>query len=87
MVRLIIAILPKVVGGVPVTAQFDPFQSTNSGANGNNILKRADGDIGNVFIFDRACSVVVIALRFGTQGPGFEPGLFHKACYMPLHGY
>ncbi len=24
--------------------------------------------------------------RFGTQGPGFEPGLFHKACYMPLHG-
>jgi hypothetical protein len=32
-----------------------------------------------------ACSAVVIALRFGTQGPGFEPGLFHKACYMPLH--
>jgi hypothetical protein len=34
----------------------------------------------------RACSSVVIALRFDTQGPGFEPGLFHKACYMPLHG-
>ncbi len=34
---------------------------------------------------DRACSAVVIALRFGTQGPGFEPGLSHKACYMPLH--
>ncbi len=33
-----------------------------------------------------ACSAVVIALRFGTQGPGFKPGLFHKACYMPLHG-
>ncbi len=31
-------------------------------------------------------SAVVIALRFGTQGPGFEPGLFHKACYMPIHG-
>jgi hypothetical protein len=30
---------------------------------------------------DRACSAVVIALRFGTQGPGFkfEPCLFHKA--------
>ena len=28
-----------------------------------------------------ACS----ALRFGTQGPGFEPGLFHKACCKPLH--
>ncbi len=35
----------------------------------------------------RACSAAVIELRFGTQGPGFEPGLFHKACYMPLHGY
>ncbi len=35
---------------------------------------------------DRACSAVVIALRCGTQDPGFEPGLFHKACYMPLHG-
>ncbi len=28
---------------------------------------------------DRACSAVVIALRFGTQGPGFEPGLFYKS--------
>ncbi len=36
--------------------------------------------------YDRACSAVVVALRFGTQGPGFKPGLFHKACYMPLHG-
>ncbi len=35
---------------------------------------------------DRACRAVVIALRFGSQGPGFEAGLFHKACYMPLHG-
>ncbi len=40
-----------------------------------------------VFIgFYLACSALVIALRFGTQAPGFEPGLFHKACYMPLHG-
>ncbi len=31
-----------------------------------------------------ACSVVDIALHLYTQGPGFEPGLFHKACYMPL---
>jgi hypothetical protein len=37
-------------------------------------------------VLDRACSAVVTALRFGTQGPGFEPGLFHKACCMPLHG-
>ncbi len=46
-----------------------------------------EGDKGDILLGkDRACSVVVIALRFGTQGPGFEPGLFHKACYMPLHG-
>ena len=31
-----------------------------------------------------ACSIVVIELHLYTQGPGFEPGLFHKACYMPL---
>ncbi len=35
---------------------------------------------------DRACSAVVIVFRFGAQNPGFELGLFHKACYMPLHG-
>ncbi len=34
----------------------------------------------------RACSAVVISLRFGTQDPGFEPGLFHKACYIALYG-
>ncbi len=34
----------------------------------------------------RACSAVVIALLSGIQGCGFEPGLFHKACYMPLDG-
>ncbi len=31
-----------------------------------------------------ACSVVVIALHLYTKGPRFEPGLLHKACYMPL---
>ncbi len=27
----------------------------------------------------RACSAVVTVLRFGIQGPGFEPGLFHNS--------
>jgi hypothetical protein len=37
----------------------------------------------------QACSTVVIELRLVpklasvTQVPRFEPGLFHKACYMP----
>jgi hypothetical protein len=39
-----------------------------------------------MFNCDQACSAAVIALRFGTQGPGFKPCLFHKACYMPLQG-
>jgi hypothetical protein len=38
MVRLIVAILPKQVNGVITTAQFDPFQISNSGACGNNML-------------------------------------------------
>ena len=33
-----------------------------------------------IYIY-RACSAVVTALRAGTEGPGFEPGLFHEACY------
>ncbi len=35
--------------------------------------------IKSVMNYYRACSAVVIALRFGTQGPVFEPGLFHKS--------
>jgi hypothetical protein len=34
----------------------------------------------HTFSFNRASSAVVIALRFGSQGPGFEHGIFHKAC-------
>ena len=35
----------------------------------------------------RACSAVVIALCFGTQGPGFEPDLFHKALLSEAKKY
>jgi hypothetical protein len=31
----------------------------------------------------RCSSAVVTALRLVSQGPGFEPGLSFKACYMP----
>jgi hypothetical protein len=34
----------------------------------------------------RACSPVVIALRFGTQGPGFEPDLPTKDAASPCEG-
>lgn len=53
MVRIIVAILPKVVDGTITTAQFDPFQIANSGLNGNNIIQPADTNVGVKFLYDR----------------------------------
>ncbi len=72
-------------------SEFDYFQKVGRG----NIRtvgfdadsQRKEPRAGSGSSVDRACSAVVIALRFVTQGPGFEPGLFHKACGMPLHGW
>jgi len=53
LIRLIVAILPKQVNGVITTAQFDPFQIANSGANGNNLLFPADHNGGVKFLYDK----------------------------------
>jgi len=53
MIRLIVAVLPKLVNGVITTAQFDPFQTANTGANGNNMLFPADKDVGVKFLYDK----------------------------------
>jgi len=53
LIRLIVAILPKQVNGVITTAQFDPFQIANSGANGNNLLFPADHNVGVKFLYDK----------------------------------
>jgi len=54
MVRIIVAILPKVVGATLTTPQFDPFQVANSGTGlGNNMLLPADTDEGVKFLYDR----------------------------------
>lgn len=64
MIRVIVAILPKVIGTTVTTEQFDPFQISNAGINGNNMLWPADKDAGVKFLYDRI-------IRFGTsQYPG-----------------
>lgn len=53
MVRVIVAILPKVYAGNVVGSQFDPFQIPNSGLMGNRMLLPADSDKGVKFLYDR----------------------------------
>jgi len=53
MIRLIVAVLPKTVQGNVVTAQFDPFQVQNIGANGNNMINPCDTNVGVKFLYDK----------------------------------
>jgi hypothetical protein len=52
-VRVIVAVLPKVVAGAVTIPRFDPFQLANSGANGNNMINPPDSDRGIKFLYDR----------------------------------
>lgn len=71
MIRVIVAILPKVIGTTVTTEQFDPFQISNAGINGNNMLWPADKDAGVKFLYDRI-------IRFPGQniayGAGYNAG-------------
>lgn len=60
MIRLIVAVLPKLIGTTITTEQFDPFQISNAGINGNNMLWPADKDAGVKFLYDKIH-------RIGTQ--------------------
>lgn len=53
MVRVIVAVLPKVIGTTVTTEQFDPFQISNMGGNGNNLIWPPDKDAGVKFLYDR----------------------------------
>jgi len=53
MVRIIVAILPKVVGGIITTYAYNPFQIANQGIMNNNMLLPADKDKGVKFLYDR----------------------------------
>jgi len=53
MIRVIVASLPKLVGTTVTTNVFDPFQISNSGVNGNNMIWPADKDEGVKFLYDK----------------------------------
>lgn len=66
-IRLIVAVLPKVVGATITGTQFDPFQVANSGTGlGNNMLLPADTDIGVKFLYDRIHTMPNI-FPFGSE--------------------
>lgn len=67
MIRIIVAVLPKVTGGVVTGSQFDPFQIPNSGLCGNRMLLMADKDKGVKFLYDRV-------IKF-AQDPGVFPSV------------
>lgn len=66
MIRLIVAVLPKQVNGTITTAQFDPFQISNSGINGNNMLWPADSNVGVKFLYDRIIRMPIV-FPFGSE--------------------
>lgn len=53
MIRLIVAVLPKIFGGSVVSSTFDPFQVPNVGTLGNTMLYPADQDKGVKFLYDK----------------------------------
>jgi len=53
MYRLIVAILPKLVGTTITSNVFDPFQIATNGTTGNNMLLPPDKDLGVKFLYDR----------------------------------
>jgi len=57
MIRLIVAVLPKVLNGSIVTNQFDPFQGANSGLNGNRMCLPSDTDKGIKFLYDKVHTI------------------------------
>lgn len=65
-IRLIVAVLPKVIGSTITTQQFDPFQVANAGLGGNNMLWPADTDEGVRFLYDKVISMAPI-FPFGSE--------------------
>lgn len=71
-IRLIVAILPKVVGTTLTTPQFDPFQVANSGTGlGNNMLLPADQDEGVKFLYDKIHTLTNV-WTYGTSAGSRE---------------
>lgn len=73
--RVIVALLPKQVGGLITAPRFDPFQIANSGSVGNNLLLPADSDKGVKFLYDRTHSPKT---GWGWQGGTANSREFNK---------
>lgn len=55
--RIIVAIVPKIVGGDITIPRFDPFQIPNSGLLANYMITASDQDKGVKFLYDRVINV------------------------------
>lgn len=69
MIRLVVAVLPKLIGTTITTEQFDPFQIANAGINGNNMLWPADKDAGVKFLYDRVIRMSGVQRWNGEKEP------------------
>jgi len=70
-IRLIVAILPKVIGSTITTQQFDPFQVANAGLGGNNMLWPADTDEGVRFLYDKIHKIDNMGSFTSAPGGGY----------------
>lgn len=70
MIRVIVAILPKVIQGVITIPRFDPFQIANSGVNGNVMVQPADSERGVKFLYDKVHRMTNTQTPFNSAGGG-----------------
>jgi len=70
MFRLIVAVLPKVLGGSITTLEFDPFQVAQIGTLGNNMLPPADKDNGVKFLYDKVHKIPPANMIAQANGVG-----------------
>lgn len=66
MIRVIVAVLPKVFNAAIVDAAFNPFQAANAGIMNNNMLLPADKDKGVKFLYDKIHHISINQVTNGT---------------------
>jgi len=84
-VRVIVASLPKSVGGTVTSSRFDPFQIANSGAMGNHMIMPPDTDKGVRFLYDK-----IVSPRPGqitqASGVGFKEWTWNLKLWIKAKG-
>ena len=66
MIRIIVAILPKVINSTITMYQFNPLQIANSWIMANNLLHPADMDKGVKFLYDKIHTMGYQAINNGV---------------------